>query len=90
MIFLAPLFLPSSMIISTLGKKQNKTTKKKKVIKFDVGIVCKLKIESHKGIKEQGKSKAKFLTQMLEISNSKGYFLLVASQIMKKKTIKNH
>lgn len=76
------------MIISILGKGQNKTTEKK-LIQF-VGIVSKLKIEIHKGIEEQGKSKAKFLRQMLEISNSKGYFLLAASQIMKKKTIKKH
>lgn len=39
-------------------------------------MVGKLKIETHKGIKEQVNSKVKFLEQMWEISNGKGYFFL--------------
>ena len=70
----------TSIIISTPGKGQNKTNEK--LIKFHVGMVGRLKIETHKGMKEQGNSKAKFLKQMPEISNSKGYFFLpVAFQI---------
>lgn len=75
------LLFPS--MISTPGKGQNKTTEK--LIKSDVGMVGRLKLEIHKGIKEQGNSKAKFLKQMPGKRNSKGYFLLVESQIEKKK-----
>lgn len=70
-------------MISTPGKGQNKTTEK--LIKSDVGMVGRLKLEIHKGIKEQGNSKAKFLKQMPGKRNSKGYFLLVESQIEKTK-----
>lgn len=67
------------MIISTPGKGQNKTTEK--LIKFRACMVGKLKIKTHKVIKEQINSKAKFLKQMPGISNGKGYlFLLVPFQ----------
>ena len=69
------------MIISKPEKEQNKTTEKQ--VKFDVGMVGRLKIEPYV-IKEHRNSK--FFKQMPEISNSKGYFfLLVESQIERKK-----
>lgn len=80
--------LLSPSMISTPGKGQNKTTEK--LIKSDVGMVGRLKLEIHKGIKEQRNSKAKFLKQMPGISNSKGYFLLVESQIERKRLSKKH
>lgn len=57
----------------------------KKLSNFHVCKVGKLKIETHKGIKEQVNSKAKFLTQMPGINNGKSYFfLLVAFQNQRK------